>query len=195
MAGKNELHSPVRIYPRERLSAFLWVVPTCFLLDFFTKILVKNNMTPYGDTIELIDKVARLRFIYNEGIAFGLKVGFAPQWMLVAVSLVVLLVLIWYYFFGELDDRATLYAMALIVAGAAGNLYDRIMFGKVVDFMEIGIGHLTWPVFNVADMAVTFGAVILGVRLVFPPRKKSEDIAVTNSETDTETDSDSPEQS
>ena len=175
MAAKNELHSPVRIHPRERLKAFLWVVPTCFLLDFFTKILVKNNMTPYGDTIELIDKVARLRFIYNEGIAFGLKVGFAPHWVLAAVSLVVMLVLIWYYFFGELDDHWTLYAMALIVAGAAGNLYDRIMFGKVVDFMEIGIGHLTWPVFNVADMAVTFGAVILGVRLVFPPREKSEE--------------------
>ena len=195
MTDSKELNSPVKIPLRERLTVFLWVVPGCFLLDFLTKILVKKTMSPYSETIELIDKVARLRFIYNEGIAFGIKVGFAPHWVLALVSLAVALVMIWYFFFGELDDRWTLYAMALIVSGAAGNLYDRIMFGKVVDFMEIGIGNLTWPVFNVADMAVTFGAVILGIRLIFPPRQTRASLDTTATDSDSDIDSDKSAQS
>lgn len=68
--------------------------------------------------------------------------------------------------FAWLDDKPTLAALCMIVGGACGNLYDRLAWGRVVDFIEIGIGELTWPVFNVADMAVTAGALLLAWRML-----------------------------
>ena len=74
--------------------------------------------------------------------------------------------MLWLYWFTPLHDRARLLAIALICGGAVGNMLDRIKSASgVVDFLDVGVGTLRWPVFNVADMAVTTGAGILGLSL------------------------------
>jgi signal peptidase II len=70
------------------------------------------------------------------------------------------------YWYTPADDRVRLAAIALICAGAVGNLLDRIKSASgVVDFLDVGVGHVRWPVFNVADIAVTTGAIVLALSL------------------------------
>ncbi|MFH1068836.1 MAG: signal peptidase II [Candidatus Glassbacteria bacterium] len=150
---------------KTRIRLFLFLVPAVFFLDFVTKQLVESYLEPYGKPVTLIPQIARFRFIYNQGIAFGIDPGFLSGWLLALFSAAVAAALTLYILFGRADDRPSLTALCLIVGGAFGNLYDRLLYGRVVDFIEIGIRDLTWPVFNVADMAVTIGAVLLAVRL------------------------------
>jgi len=150
-----------------RAGYLLTLAPAVFLVDFISKKLIQRTMVPYGETVPLIEGVARLRFIYNEGIAFGLHPGPFSGWLLIFISLAVTLTLIWYILFSGYNDISGLIGLCLITGGACGNLYDRIAFGQVVDFIEIGIRELTWPIFNVADMAVTCGAALLALRLFF----------------------------
>ncbi len=159
--------SPYRTTTKFRLWLFFTMVPAVFFTDFLTKLIVRRTMTAYGETVPIVDGLIKLRFIYNEGIAFGLKLGLPTKWILTVVSLAVAIFLVCYIFFSGYDDRPGLVSLNLIVGGALGNLHDRITYGRVVDFIECGIGELTWPVFNVADIAVTCGAIILAVRLLF----------------------------
>ncbi|MBW7995431.1 MAG: signal peptidase II [Candidatus Glassbacteria bacterium] len=156
-----------RIGLKTRLSWLLALVPPVFLLDLVTKRAVLHYMEPYGPTVGLIDNIARLRFIYNEGIVFGLNPSFFSGTVLAVFSVAVALLMTGYLLFARLDDIPTLAALCLVIGGACGNLVDRIAWGRVVDFIEIGIGDLTWPVFNVADISVTVGAVLLAWRLIF----------------------------
>ena len=165
---------------KTRLAWLLTLAPVMFVLDYVTKRLVLERMTPYGPTVELIDNVARLRFIYNDGIVFGISPAYLTGTTLAAFSVLVALVMTAYLLFARLDDRWSLAALCLVVGGAAGNLVDRIIWGRVIDFIEVGIGDLTWPVFNVADMAVTVGAVLLAWRLLFQSPGAHEQASVSD---------------
>jgi len=150
---------------KQRAKLFFLIVPAVFLADYFTKYLVQGTMIPYEEIIPVIDHLVKLRFIYNEGIAFGINPTFIPGWLLILIACSVAIIIILYIFYSQYDDRTGLVALCLIAGGATGNLFDRIVYGKVVDFIEIGINNLTWPVFNVADISVTCGAVLLALRL------------------------------
>jgi signal peptidase II len=170
MTGSKEAISKISFHSRLRL--FFIIVPSVFMLDYASKYIVQQTMVPYGKTINIINDLLKLRFIYNEGIAFGMKFGFASGWALILVSSAVALLLITYFFLSSYDDLPGLAAISLIAGGALGNLTDRIFNGRVVDFIECGIKDLTWPVFNVADIAVTCGALLLTLRLFFADRQK-----------------------
>ncbi len=163
---ENDCGAESRIALRTRLIWFFSLVPPLFLLDLASKRIVLGYMQPYGPTVELIEGIARLRFIYNDGIAFGINPSFLSTGTLAVFSVLVALLMTGYILFAWLDDKPTLAALCMIVGGACGNLYDRLAWGRVVDFIEIGIGELTWPVFNVADMAVTTGALLLAWRML-----------------------------
>ncbi|HUU27858.1 MAG TPA: signal peptidase II [archaeon] len=167
----------LKVALKSRLWVFFTIVPAVFFADYFTKLIVQRTMVPYGETIPIIDNLVKLRFIYNEGIAFGIRFGFTSGWALIIVSSVVALLLVGYFFFSKHVDLPGLVALSLIAGGAFGNLYDRILNGRVVDFIECGIKDLTWPVFNVADIAVTCGAALLALRLFFSdqPEKVQEE--------------------
>lgn len=152
---------------RKRARLFFLIVPAIFLADYFTKHLVKRTMVPYEETISVIDGLVKLRFIYNEGLAFGINPVFISSWLLILISSSITIILIVYIFFSHHGDFIGLTALCLIAGGAIGNLSDRIVYGRVVDFIEIGIKDLTWPVFNVADISVTCGAILLVLCLFF----------------------------
>lgn len=154
-----------RISFSRRLRFLLAICPAVYALDLATKLAVRNMMEPYGPTVTLIENVARFRFIYNQGIAFGLSLG-VSRWLLVAITACVALFLLWYILCSAYSDLPGLIGLCLITGGAVGNLHDRLLSGRVVDFIEIGWRDLTWPVFNVADIAVTAGAVLLALRLL-----------------------------
>ena len=151
---------------KKKAQLFFLIVPAIFLADYFAKYLVQRMMVPYEETIPVIDGLVKLRFIYNQGIAFGIN-PIIPGWLLILISVSIAILIIIYIFYSRYGDIASLVALCLIAGGAIGNIFDRIAYGRVIDFIEIGIKDLTWPVFNVADISVTCGAILFALRLFF----------------------------
>ncbi len=126
-------------------------------LDQLSKYLVEKFL-PYGVPVEVISHYVRFTFIYNPYTAFGISLGENFPYTLVA-SLVSMFVL-----YLALKERNTLntFAYSLILGGALGNILDRIVRGKVVDFVDVGINeHLRWFIFNLADACITIAIAIL----------------------------------
>lgn len=108
-----------------------------------------------------------LTLAFNTGIAFGLDVPSAGRWILVGASVFVVFMLAGLFHQARPRDFLRLSAIALVTAGALGNLIDRVRWDRgVVDFIgPIDLGLFHWPIFNVADMAITMGAMMLGISL------------------------------
>jgi signal peptidase II len=143
------------------------------LLDRVTKLWVIANIKQ-GHAIVIIPRIFRLTHVVNTGAAFSIFEGASSpalvRNLLIGFSIIavtVVLALIW-----KTGQRATLtsVALALILGGAIGNLYDRIRFAFVVDFLEVHIVHYHWPDFNVADSAIVVGACLLLLEMLRPQR-------------------------
>ncbi len=143
------------------------------LLDRITKIWIVSHIKS-GHAIVIIPKVFRLTHVLNTGAAFSMFEGSASQTLVrnlligfSIVAVVVVLALIW-----KMGRSITLtsVALALILGGALGNLYDRVRFSYVVDFLEVHIVHYHWPDFNVADSAIVVGACLLLLEMLRPQR-------------------------
>ncbi|MBN1423729.1 signal peptidase II [Candidatus Fermentibacteria bacterium] len=130
------------------------------LLDQGTKALV-NSRLPLYDSIPVIGHVVRITHTRNPGIAFGVSFGILSGWFLTAVTVCgVVAITIYLVRQSPLGWRRSV-MMGLILGGAIGNLIDRLRWGEVVDFLDIGLARYRWPVFNVADSVVVVGVVLL----------------------------------
>lgn len=133
-----------------------WFVLTAlatFLLDQGSKAVVRAMLLP-SSSVPLISNLVYLTHTQNTGAAFGLFSGAAP--FLVVIALLVVALLLWLGKQG-FDRRRMAVAMGMMLGGALGNLSDRLRFGAVTDFIDLRV----WPIFNFADMALTFGAFLL----------------------------------
>lgn len=164
-----------------RVSRVLLLIFTAFLVgcDHATKLAVMMKLGG-GDQVQIVPGVLDLRYAQNDDTAFSLfhQLGhgaplFQRTVLLVAISLVVLAVVLsaWWKRRGD-PSRALHVGFALVVAGAAGNVIDRMMRGYVVDFIHV---HM-WPVFNVADVLIVAGTILLA--LVAQSRASSRDARV-----------------
>jgi len=132
--------------------------------DLVSKLLAATYLT--GHPVPLVGDYAVLRLVYNEGAAFGISLGPASRWIFLALAGAALVVLSAMVRSTRDGDRLRIVALALVCGGAAGNLIDRIRSARgVVDFIEVGIGPHRFPTFNVADSAITVGAVALALSL------------------------------
>jgi signal peptidase II len=135
------------------------------VLDLITKLIAESTLlrTP---GIAVVGDWFQLRLVYNQGAAFGLHVGPYSRWIFFTVALVAVFVLARMSRGAPAGDRFRQLALGLVAGGAAGNLIDRIRSSRgVVDFLDVGIGALRWPTFNVADIAVSCGAIALAISL------------------------------
>jgi signal peptidase II len=152
---------------------FALVVFAIVALDLLTKLIAVRALPPYLG-VPLMGDAFQLRLVYNSGAAFGLNVGDHSRWIFMTLSVAAIVVLISMLRTTRPGDWLRLYALAAICAGAFGNLIDRIRSARgVVDFLDVGVGALRWPTFNVADMAVTCGAVALALSLWGEGKKSS----------------------
>jgi len=134
-------------------------------LDVVTKLIAEATLllTP---GIPVIGDWFQLRLVYNRGAAFGLHVGPYSRWVFFAVAVIAVLVLNRMSVQTSVGDRFRQLALGLVAGGAAGNLIDRIRSARgVVDFLDVGVGSLRWPTFNVADIAVSCGGIALAIAL------------------------------
>ncbi|MGH7529649.1 MAG: signal peptidase II [Gemmatimonadales bacterium] len=133
--------------------------------DFITKLLAESLLARRLP-LAVIGEWVQLRLVYNEGAAFGLHLGENSRWIFFGLAVLALIVLASLVRTTRPGDRFRLTALALVCGGAVGNLIDRIRSAEgVVDFVDIGVGTWRWPTFNVADSAITIGAIALGLSL------------------------------
>jgi signal peptidase II len=145
-----------------RPRIFWPVLITVVLSDIVTKWIAVRDLYPRGVPREVFGDVVRLTLVYNRGAAFGLNVGEYSRWIFLVLTIVALVILAQLYRSTPGRDIARTLAISLVSAGAIGNLIDRIRGPQgVVDFIDIGFGDMRWPTFNVADMAVSTGAILL----------------------------------
>lgn len=141
----------------------LATVGTVVFLDRITKIFFMNILD-LGESLPIFRHVLHMTLVHNTGIAFGLFKNQGIVFMVIsAVAIILLVYNIYYYKYnGERFSRLYIVAFSLILGGAIGNMIDRMLYGYVVDFIDFQV----WPVFNIADSAVTIGAVIIAIQCI-----------------------------
>jgi signal peptidase II len=168
--------------PTRHANAFLFwgVIVAVVLLDVVSKALAVNGLSPAYTPHEIVGDFVRFTLAYNPGAAFGLNLGAASRWIFTALTLVALGVLGALYRATRPAEHLRTLALALVSAGAIGNLIDRLRWSVgVVDWIDVGIGtHRFWT-FNVADSAVSVGAILLGWVLLQADREAAR-VAASN---------------
>jgi signal peptidase II len=144
-----------------RVTAFILAATTLFA-DQLSKLLVRARVQEL-DIVEVIPGCLNFIRSANKGIAFGMLSDSASPWtkaILILIAVVVMLVMGWllWHAAGTPKQTKTSIALALILGGAAGNLFDRVAHGEVTDFIDFYIGRWHWYTFNVADAAITIAA-------------------------------------
>jgi signal peptidase II len=139
------------------------------ILDRAAKWAVASNISLH-DNIQIIPGFFRLTHVENRGAAFGIFADSPSEWkiaglaMFSIVALTIVAVLLWR---NNHSMNSTGIGLALILGGAVGNLWDRLLSGRVVDFLLFYVGPYQWPAFNVADSAIVVGAGLLVIEILF----------------------------
>jgi signal peptidase II len=145
-----------------RLGAVAPVPIAVLVLDQLTKWWVRAELT-LNDPLRIVGDNVRLLYIHNEGAAFGLSIGDHSSTLFLILASAASVLVLYLLLATPPRDRVQRLALGLILGGAVGNIVDRVRFGEVVDFIQVGVSGHYWPIFNVADSAVTVGAVLLGI--------------------------------
>jgi signal peptidase II len=150
---------------------FRYLLTTIFVmaLDQVTKYVVSAKMHE-GDEIEVIRNFFTISYTQNPGIAFGMLNNGDVRWLLVAISVMAVTVVIYYMMRADASNKLLLWSLALLAAGICGNLIDRVRIGRVIDFILLHFKDYQWPVFNVADTAITIGAALMAIELFLTPQ-------------------------
>jgi signal peptidase II len=148
----------------ERNRPFWAIMLITIVLDRITKLVAERNL---GErVVSVIGDAVQFRLVHNQGAAFGLDLGVWQRWIFLAIAVAAI---VWLFLAARQaapGDHLRQFAVAFVAGGAAGNAIDRIVSARgVVDFIDIGAGTLRWPTFNVADIAVTCGAIALALSL------------------------------
>jgi signal peptidase II len=145
---------------RRSLVALAGIAGIVIVLDRWTKHWAATSL-PFDRPVPVLGEFVRFTYTRNSGVAFGLGQGTGFPWYVFSIAAA--LVILWLFLRHRVDGGPRQAALALILGGALGNLIDRLGSGEVVDFIEIGVSRWHWPVFNVADSAVSIGVVLFAL--------------------------------
>lgn len=153
----------------KRKKSFFLVAVLGIIFDQLTKYLVVQNFAEIGDTLPLWENVFHFTYVINTGAAFSFFSGQVEilRWISLIVS-IILLIFVWY------SPRITLLEQlgyGFVFAGAVGNGIDRFLFGYVVDFFDFRL--INFPVFNIADVAINIGVILLLIASFVTPAKSN----------------------
>jgi signal peptidase II len=143
------------------------------VFDQVAKYLVRHNLDLHA-TVSVVGDFFRLTYVENSGIVFGIKVGGALP-LFTVLSIAATILILYYFYLERANHPGIRISLALVLGGAIGNLIDRLVFGRVVDFLDFGLGKYRFFVFNIADSAVTVGVVLflLLTTFIHPQRQEA----------------------
>ncbi|HTV14174.1 MAG TPA: signal peptidase II [Acidobacteriaceae bacterium] len=159
---------------KDRRPLLLAISAIVILLDRLSKAWIVRHV-PEGETIPVWDHIFRLSHVRNPGAAFSLFVD-SPHpllmhkllaWFSILAAVAILIILLRW---GR-RCTPTMFALALVLGGTIGNLWDRLRYGMVTDFLEVHIVHYHWPDFNVADSCIVIGGILLILDSLRPQRR------------------------
>jgi signal peptidase II len=142
----------------------LWIILilSAVALDQATKYLITSNLR-FEEQIPVIDKFFYITYWRNKGAAWGIL----QNQRFIFITLTVIMSVVFVFILFKTNNKMYKLSISLILSGALGNLIDRVFQGSVVDFLQFFIGSYQYPVFNVADMCVVIGTVILAIYMLF----------------------------
>ncbi len=163
------------------MIVWLWLSVVIAVLDQLSKYYMSQILTlcePGNCSSLVLLPVFKLTLLHNEGAAFSFlsDAGGWQRWVLVAISTIVSAVLVMWIARLKANEKWLALALALILGGAAGNLIDRIQFGYVVDFVVVHYESAYFPAFNVADSAITVGAALWILDMLFFSRQNHQQV-------------------
>jgi len=163
------------VSPAARVRAgHFFIAALVVLLDRLTKILAARNIELNVGSITIIQNCFSLTHVENPGAAFSLMANAPPALrlgVLVAFSSVAMLVVAWLLWRHGTRMHWTTAALALVLGGACGNLWDRLLRHRVTDFLHVYWRNYSWPDFNLADSSIVVGATVLIAGIVFGAKR------------------------
>jgi signal peptidase II len=144
------------------------LVAATLALDRWTKLLIQKRFD-LNESISVIDGFFNITYVRNTGVAFGIFSSIsspAKSVLLSVFTAFAAVVVVTYSVRSPVRNRLLQIALGLILGGALGNLYDRLAYGYVVDFLEFYAGSYHWPSFNVADSAISLGVGLLAIEII-----------------------------
>jgi signal peptidase II len=157
-------------------AAYLFGAAAVYMADQASKAWAVRRLKA-GEVVRVSEGLLHFSYAENTGIAFGQlqEGGQFGRWMLAALAGLAVVGLLLYFFRTSRTDDRLLGALALLLAGVAGNLTDRVRLGHVVDFIDVFVGSYQWPTFNVADAAICAGAALLALDLILEGRREARE--------------------
>ena len=154
---------------KERIWNLFFIIGI-FALDRLTKIAIINSTDLYGEKIFTITSFLNFNLIWNDGIAFGL---FSFEKKIYYNFLTILIVLITFIILWMISrtEKFEKLAFMMIFGGSTGNIFDRLYYSSVPDFIDVHVNNFHWFIFNVADIFITLGVILLIILEFFPKKK------------------------
>ena len=159
---------------KRNIIVFILGAAVVIALDQITKAAITSRFLMH-ESYGVIDGFFNLVYVMNPGAAFGFLAGASATFryiFFIGITTVAILAIIYYLVKSQHGSTVTVVSLTLIFGGAVGNLIDRIRFGAVVDFLDIYINTCHWPAFNVADSAITVGAILMIWEMITSTKKR-----------------------
>ena len=149
------------------------IIVAIIALDQWSKWAIKTSFNLYQSK-PVIQDLLHFTYVTNDGMAFGLS--FPGGKHILLIMTILLTGFIMGFLWKEKNGHPLIkYGLALILSGAIGNLIDRMLYGKVVDFLDLMIGNFHWYIFNIADSSVTIGMILFIIHSIYVEQKKTND--------------------
>ena len=151
----------------------LVIIVAIIALDQWSKWAIKTSFNLYQSK-PVIQDLLHFTYVTNDGMAFGLSFPGGKHVLLIMTILLTGFIV--GFLWKEKNGHPLIkYGLALILSGAIGNLIDRLLYGKVVDFLDLMIGNFHWYIFNIADSSVTIGMILFIIHSIYIEQKKTND--------------------
>ena len=149
------------------------IIVSIIALDQWSKWAIKTSFNLYQSK-PVIQDLLHFTYVTNDGMAFGLSFPGGKHVLLIMTILLTGFIV--GFLWKEKNGHPLIkYGLALILSGAIGNLIDRMLYGKVVDFLDLMIGNFHWYIFNIADSSVTIGMILFIIHSIYVEQKKTND--------------------
>ncbi len=160
---------------KDNMLKYLWLSLLVIIADQATK-WIANTELPFHKQVAVMPYFDWY-LSYNEGAAFSFlaNAGGWQRWFFLVLAVTISVALFLWIKKLSKEEKLTAIALSLILGGAIGNVIDRVLLGHVIDFIQIWLGSYPWPAFNMADSAISVGAVILILSGLKKPYKESEE--------------------